>query len=61
MYHRDLAQLLCVSLSAVDKWSNGNRKLTPRTISQLNNLHERLTQNPQLREKYVRTAQCAAV
>ncbi|WP_341529964.1 helix-turn-helix transcriptional regulator [Nostoc sp. UHCC 0302] len=61
MSHRDLAKLLCVSLSVVDKWSNGSRRITPRTIEQLNKIHESFLQNPQLRGKYVKTAQCAVI
>ncbi|QKQ75668.1 helix-turn-helix transcriptional regulator [Nostoc sp. TCL240-02] len=59
MYQHQLAQLMGVTTSAVEKWSRGDRSLTSRTLTQLNTLHERLNHNPELREKYVRTAQCA--
>ncbi len=56
MYQHQLAQLLGVTTSSVEKWSSGSRSLTPRTKLQLNTLHERLNQNPEIREKYVKTS-----
>ena len=35
MYHRSLAELMGVSTSIVDKWSNGDRKVNQRTLNEL--------------------------
>ncbi|OYE02784.1 hypothetical protein [Nostoc sp. 'Peltigera membranacea cyanobiont' 232] len=59
MYQRQLALLLGVTTSAVEKWSNGDRRLTQRTINDLNRLHYFLDQNPEIRESYIKTTQCA--
>jgi hypothetical protein len=59
MYHRVLAELMGVSTSAVDKWSNGDRRVSQRTLNELNRLHIFLNTNPELRKKYVKVAQCA--
>lgn len=60
MYHRSLAELMRVSVSVVDKWSNGDRRLTERTINELNRLDSYLTSNPEIRNKYVKISHCAA-
>jgi predicted transcriptional regulator len=60
MYQKTLAQLLGVSQSAVEKWSSGDRPLTQRTLNQLNTLHERFTQNLEVRERYVRILEKAS-
>lgn len=59
MYQRQLALLLGVTTSAVEKWSSGDRRLTQRTINDLNRLHYYLNQNPEIRESYIKTTQCA--
>ncbi|UKP01004.1 helix-turn-helix transcriptional regulator [Nostoc sp. UHCC 0870] len=59
MYHRSLAELMGVSTSIVDKWSNGDRRVSQRTLKELNRLHIFLNTNPQIRDKYVKVAQCA--
>ncbi|MBD2491955.1 MAG: hypothetical protein KAF91_32785 [Nostoc sp. TH1S01] len=59
MYHRSLAELMGVSTSAVDKWSNGDRRVNQRTLKELNRLHIFLNTNPQVRNKYVKLTQCA--
>jgi transcriptional regulator with XRE-family HTH domain len=59
MYQRQLACLLGVTTSAVEKWSSGDRRLTQRTLNDLNRLHYFLNQNPKIRESYIKTRQCA--
>lgn len=59
MYHRSLAELMGVSTSAVDKWSNGNRRVNQRTLNELNRLDIFLNANPEIRDKYVKVGQCA--
>ncbi|MBD2565902.1 MULTISPECIES: hypothetical protein [Nostoc] len=55
MYHRQLAELMGVKTCTVDRWSNQTRRVTERTLKELNRLHHLLSQNPQLREKYVKS------
>jgi transcriptional regulator with XRE-family HTH domain len=59
MYHRSLAELMGVSTSVVDKWSNGDRRINERTLKELNRLHILLNINPEIRNKYVKIAHCA--
>lgn len=60
MYHKSLAELMRVSVSVVDKWSNGDRRLTERTINELNRLDLYLNNHPEIRSKYVKVGECAA-
>lgn len=60
MYQRQLAQLLGVTTSAVEKWSSGDRRITQRTLNDLNRLHYYLNQNPEIRDSYVSPRQCVA-
>jgi len=60
MYHRSLADLMGVSTSVVDKWSNGDRRISQRTLKELNRLHILLNINSEIRNKYVKVAHCAA-
>lgn len=41
--YKDLARYMGVSVSSVQKWMRGERRITERTISQLNTLHERFS------------------
>ncbi|GEM_PF-1655501 len=54
MYHKDIARLLGVTVSAVDKWSTGARPITPRTLTQLNTIHQRFVDNPKLRAEFIK-------
>jgi hypothetical protein len=56
MYHRQLAELMGVKTCTVDRWSNQTRRVTERTLKELNRLHHLLSQNPQFREQYVNEA-----
>lgn len=60
MYHRSLAELMGVSTSIVDKWSNGDRRVSQRTLNELNRLHIFLNTNSEIRNKYIKIAHCAA-
>lgn len=58
MRHEDLARLLGVCVDAVNSWSCGRRNPRPQILTHLATLDERFSENPPMRERFVKTVPC---